>query len=61
MTRNGQETEIVEETASGRNWLEVDIDEQDYLDRVASFGEGYFDLSTFFGSEESGEIGFMQA
>lgn len=61
MTRNGQETELAEEVVSGRNWAEVDTDEQDYLDRVASFGEGYCDLTAFFGTEESGEIGFMQA
>lgn len=37
-------------------WNEVDTDEQEYLDRLWSFGEGYFDMSNFdehFGSGEA--------
>jgi len=30
-----------------RIWADVDLDEQDYLDRLASFGEGFCDLSRF--------------
>lgn len=30
-----------------RIWAEVDLDEQEYLDRLASFCEGYYDLSRF--------------
>ena len=30
-----------------RSWAEVDLDEQEYLDRLATFGEGFHDLSRF--------------
>lgn len=30
-----------------RTWADVDLDEQEYLDRLASFGEGFYDLSRF--------------
>lgn len=30
-----------------RTWADVDLDEQEYLDRLASFGEGFCDLSRF--------------
>jgi len=30
-----------------RTWADVDLDEQEYLDRLASFGEGFYDLSQF--------------
>lgn len=57
MTQNGRDPEIVEEvTVTGRMWADVDLDEQEYLDRLASFGEGYFDLSTFLGLNESGDL-----
>lgn len=51
----GGAEELVKGTV--RQWMDVDADEQEYLERLASFGEGYFDFSTFheaFG--ESGEI-----
>lgn len=32
--------------AAGRSWEEIDTDEQEYLDRVAQFSEGYVDLSS---------------
>lgn len=41
-------------------WSEVDTDEQEYLDRLWSFGEGYFDMSNFdehFGNGETGVAG----
>ena len=28
-----------------RNWAEVDTDEQEYLDLLAQFGEGFVDLT----------------
>lgn len=34
-------------THTTRNWADVDLDEQEYLDRLASFGEGFYDLSRF--------------
>lgn len=43
-----------------RDWSEVDVDEQEYLDRLWSFGEGYFDMSNFdehFGNGETGVAG----
>lgn len=43
-----------------RDWSEVDTDEQEYLDRLWSFGEGYFDMSNFeehFGNGETGVVG----
>ena len=40
-----------------RMWVDVDIDEQEYLERLSSFGEGYFDFSTFDEAfKQSGEI-----
>lgn len=32
--------------AAGRSWEEIDIDEQEYLDRMAQFSEGYVDLAS---------------
>jgi hypothetical protein len=53
----GNAKELVEGTK--RLWMDVDIDEQDYLDRIAQFGEGYFDFSTFHDNlGESGEMNF---
>lgn len=42
---------LVENTS--RTWADVDLDEQEYLDRLASFGEGFYDLSRF---HENGKI-----
>ena len=45
-----------------RDWMEVDTDEQEYLERLSNFGEGYYDFSTFteiFG--QSGETGLAGA
>lgn len=55
MTQNVQDPEDEAVTVTGRFWAEVDLDEQDYLDRLASFGEGYYDFSTLSG-EGSGEM-----
>ena len=49
-----------EVTVIERFWAVLDLDEQEYLDRLASFGEGYFDLSMFLG-DESGEMNVVQA
>lgn len=49
-----------EVTVIEKFWAVLDLDEQEYLDRLASFGEGYFDLSMFLG-DESGEIHVVQA
>lgn len=40
-----------------RDWTEVDTDEQEYLDRLWSFGEGYFDMTNFDEHFKSGEAG----
>ena len=37
-----------------RTWADVDSDEQEYLDRLASFGEGFHAFLS--GKEESGEM-----
>ena len=37
-----------------RTWADVDLDEQEYLDRLASFGEGFHSFLAH--PEESGEI-----
>lgn len=51
----GSAKEMVEDTL--RIWADVDLDEQDYLDRLASFGEGFYDLSRFHEVvNKSGEI-----
>ena len=42
-----------------RIWADVDLDEQEYLDRLASFGEGYYHF--LVNQEESGETGQVQA
>ena len=45
-----------------REWIDVDADEQEFLERLANFGEGYYDFSTF--TEilgESGETGLAGA
>jgi hypothetical protein len=44
-----------------RFWADIDLDEQEYLERLASFGEGYFDFAAFMGLEEGGETGFTKA
>ena len=41
----GLAKELVGNTA--RTCADVDLDEQEYLDRLASFGEGFYDLSRF--------------
>lgn len=41
-----------------REWVDVDVDEQEYLDRLSNFGEGYFDFSTF--DEAFGQSGETQ-
>lgn len=43
--------ELMEVTT--RTWADVDLDEQEYLDRLASFGEGFHDFLTI---QESGEV-----
>jgi hypothetical protein len=56
----GSAKELVEGTK--RLWMDVDIDEQDYLDRLATFGEGYFDFSAFHDAiAESGEMIFKRS
>jgi hypothetical protein len=30
-----------------RNWSEIDADEQEFLDLLATYGDGYFDMSLF--------------
>lgn len=64
MSQDAQDTKEAEKvqelTVTGRFWFDVDVDEQEYLDRLASFGEGYFDL-TIFSETGSGEAGFVQA
>ena len=64
MSQNEQDPEeakkVQEVTVTGRFWFDVDVDEQEYLDRLARFGEGYFDF-TIFSEAESGETGFIQA
>lgn len=37
-----------------RTWADVDLDEQEYLDRLASFGEGFHSFLT--PKEQSGEM-----
>ena len=41
----GTAKELVEGTL--RLWADVDLDEQEYLDRLATFGEGFHDFSRF--------------
>ena len=36
-----------------RTWADVDLDEQEYLDRLASFGEGFHHFLQF---QENGKI-----
>ena len=43
---------------TSRTWADVDLDEQEYLDRLASFGEGFYDLSRF---QENGKIDGVEA
>ena len=51
----GLAKELVGNTA--RTWADVDLDEQEYLDRLASFGEGFHDFSRFHGRvNENGKI-----
>lgn len=51
----GTAKELVEGTI--RLWADVDLDEQEYLDRLATFGEGFHDLSRFQDmATESGNI-----
>ena len=51
----GTAREMVEGTI--RMWADVDSDEQEYLDRLATFGEGFHDLSRFQDmAAESGQI-----
>lgn len=38
-----------------RVWADVDLDEQEYLDLLATFGEGFYDL-TRFQERENGKI-----
>jgi hypothetical protein len=45
---------------TARTWADVDLDEQEYLDRLASFGEGFYDLSRFQ-SGENGKIDVVGA
>jgi hypothetical protein len=42
-----------------RSWADVDSDEQEYLDRLATFGEGFQDLSARFPElvRKNGDIG----
>jgi len=53
----GTAKEMVNNTL--RTWADVDLDEQEYLDRLASFGEGYYHF--LVNQEESGETGQVQA
>lgn len=50
----GTAKEIVGNTL--RIWADVDLDEQEYLDRLASFGEGFYDFSMFQEAEQNGKI-----
>lgn len=47
----GTAKELVEGTL--RLWADVDLDEQEYLDRLATFGEGFYDFTRF---HENGKI-----
>jgi len=38
---------------TSRTWADVDLDEQEYLDRLASFGEGFHHFLQF---QENGKI-----
>jgi hypothetical protein len=64
MSQDAQDPEeakkVQEVTVTGRFWFDVDVDEQEYLDRLARFGEGYFDFAVF-SETGSGEAGFIQA
>ena len=42
---------------TSRTWADVDLDEQEYLDRLASFGEGFYDLSRFLESGKNDTAG----
>lgn len=49
---------IAEAVEMVKTMLDADVEEQEFLDRLWSFGEGYFDFTTFeeaFG--QSGETG----
>jgi hypothetical protein len=53
MTQENRKNELKEQaTSAARTWSEVDTDEQEYLDRVSDFGEGYFDFSILEKNEE---------
>lgn len=40
-----------------RNWNDIDVEEQEYLERLSNFGEGYYDASSYFDifDDESGK------
>ncbi len=53
---DNQRNETPEGSSVHKFWSDVDADEQEYLDRLSNFGEGYYDPSTFLDEDvESGK------
>lgn len=51
-----QRNETPDSSSVNRAQVDIDVDEQEYLDRVSNFGEGYYDASSYFNfDEESGK------
>ena len=51
-----QRNETPDSSSVNRARVDIDVDEQEYLDRVSNFGEGYYDASSYFNfDEESGK------
>jgi len=38
-----------------KNWNVIDVEEQEYLERLSNFGEGFYDTSYFNWDDESGK------
>jgi hypothetical protein len=60
MSQNGEEPLESKMIETQRFWADVDLDEQEYLDLLATFGEGYFDFTTLR-DDQSGETGLSRA
>ena len=53
---DNQRNETPEGSSVHKFWSDVDTDEQEYLDRLSNFGEGYYDASSYFiFDDESGK------
>jgi hypothetical protein len=50
-----QHSNKIENSSETRDWSEVDADEQEYLDRLSNFGEGYVNLAERF--EKKDDLG----